>query len=120
MPLTAVTGDNGQPEYRAQISLDDVLGIGDGATGDRASFRWVTTSVPGLHFPPEYTPDVAGLDDTDQPFGVCTVPTTGDPDGTQLWPSSMVRMDTTLPSASLASSPSNPHAGDDGHAHGDD
>jgi hypothetical protein len=111
VPLTAVTGDNGQPEYRAQISLDDVLGIGDGATGDRASFRWVTTSVPGLHFPPEYTPDVAGLDDTDQPFGVCTVPTTGDPDGTQLWPSSMVRMDTTLPSASLASSPSNPHAG---------
>ncbi|HEY7042400.1 MAG TPA: PKD domain-containing protein, partial [Nocardioidaceae bacterium] len=112
VPLTAVTGDNGQSEYRAEISLDDVLGIGDGGTGDRPAFRWATTSAPGLHFPPQYTPDVAGLDDIDQPFGVCTVPTTGDPDGTQLWPSSMVRMDTTLPSASLASSPSNPHAGD--------
>jgi PKD domain len=112
VPLTAVTGAGGQSDYQAEISLDQVLGIGNGGTQDRPAFRWVTTSVPAQHFAPQYTPDVAGLDENDQPFGVCTVPTSGNPDGTQLWPAEMVRMDTTLPSASLSSTPTAPHSGD--------
>lgn len=112
VPLTAVTGPDGQPEYRAEISLDEVLGIGNGTTQDHPAFRWVTTTAPPQNFAPVYTPDVAGLDTNDQTFGACTVPTTGNPAGTELWPAEMVRMDTTLPTASLTSSPSAPHAGD--------
>jgi hypothetical protein len=113
VPLIAVRGDDGQAAYRAEISLDQVLGVGNGGTGDRPAFRWLTTSAPAQNFEPQYTPGVAGLDELSlQPFGLCTVPTTGDPDGTQLHPASMVRMDTTVPSASLSSSPSAPHTGD--------
>ncbi|MCW2952155.1 MAG: hypothetical protein JWQ48_1325 [Conexibacter sp.] len=111
VPLTAVRADDGTSAYRAEISLDQLLGIGNGTTGDRPAFRWATTSAPAQYNQPLYTPDVAGLDELDQPLSPCTVPSTSAP-GTQLRPSQMVRMDTTLPSASLTSSPSAPHAGD--------
>jgi hypothetical protein len=106
LPLTV---DQGSGVQSVRVSLDRITRTYESGANDGSAFRWVTTSVPpSPSGEPDYLPDTA----TPAPAsGACTFTGNGVASpGTTIYPSRAVRVQSSLPSVSLASSNASPPA----------
>jgi hypothetical protein len=101
--------DQGSGVQSVRVSLDRITRTYESGAEDGPSFRWVTTSVPpGTSAEPDYLPDTAT---PALAAGACTFTGNGvSSPGTTIFPSRAVRISSTLPSVSLASSNASPPA----------